>query len=178
MLALLCLTVASAWGAKIVEITSDALYWAGGHSYTIDGITLSVTQRLEPSYIEGYPITISTSEGIFTQIEISADVINISGSGWSGSTKKSTWTGNASSVSFNGLIDCDITIECTIEPPLSLSPNTMQTFRVDESVRFTANTDKMVKWSVGGTNASAIALYSDAGCTVSRWRRDRDDRNL
>lgn len=68
---------------------------------------------------------------------------------------------------FNGLIDCDITIKCTIEPPLSISPNTMQTFRVDESVRFTANTEKTVKWSVGGTNASAIALYSDAGCTVS-----------
>ena len=55
----------------------------------------------------------------------------------------------------------------------------MQTFCVDESVLFTANTDdKTVKWSVGGTNASAIALYSDAGCTVSRWLRDRDDRNL
>ncbi len=178
MLALLCLTVASAWGAKIVEITSDALYWAGGHSYTIDGVTLSVTERLEPSYIEGYPITISTSEGIFTRIEISADEIQIDGSGWSGSTKKSTWTGNASSVSFNGLIKYDITIRCTIETPLSISPNTMQTFRVDESVRFTANTGKTVKWSVGGTNANAIALYSDAGCTVSRWRRDRDDRNL
>ena len=167
MLALLCLTVASAWGAKIVTITSEALYWAGGHSYTIDGVTLSVTERLEPSYIEGYPITISTSEGNFTRIEISADEIYTSDSDWSGDTKKRTWTGNASSVSFNGVIKFDITIRCTIEPPLSISPNTMQTFRVGESVRFTANTSKTVKWSVGGTNASAIALYSDAGCTVS-----------
>ena len=166
MLALLCLTVASAW-AKTVEITSEALYWAGGHSYTIDGVTLSVTEKLEPSYIEGYPITISTSEGNFTRIVISADVISISGSGWEESTKKSTWTGNASSVSFSGLIRNNITIKCTIEPPLSISPNTMQTFRVNESVRFTANTGRTVKWSVGGTNASAIALYSDAGCTVS-----------
>ena len=167
LLALLCLTVASAWGAKIVTITSEALYWAGGHSYTIDGVTLSVTEKLEPSYIEGYPITISTSEGNFTQIVISADEIYTSDSDWSGTTRKRTWTGNASSVSFNGLIKYDITIKCTIEPPLSISPNTMQTFRVGESVRFTANTSKTVKWSVGGTNASAIALYSDAGCTVS-----------
>ena len=179
MLALLCLTVASAW-AKTVEITYDDLYYGiMGHSCTIDGVTLSVTERLEPGYIEGYPITISTSEGNFTRIVISADVISISGSGWEESTKKSTWTGNASSVSFSGLIRNNITIKCTIEPPLSISPNTMQTFCVDESVLFTANTDdKTVKWSVGGTNASAIALYSDAGCTVSRWLRDRDDRNL
>ncbi len=167
LLALLCLTVASAW-AKTVEITYDDLYYGiMGHSCTIDGVTLSVTERLEPGYIEGYPITISTSEGNFTRIVISADVISISGSGWEESTKKSTWTGNASSVSCNGLIRNNITIKCTIEPPLSISPNTMQTFRVGESVRFTANTSKTVKWSVGGTNASAIALYSDAGCTVS-----------
>ncbi len=168
MLALLCLTVASAWGAKTLIITpEDDFYWAGGNSHTIDCVTFSVTEKLEPSYIEGYPITISTSEGIFTRIEISADEIYTSDSDWSGDTKKRTWTGNASSVSFNGVIKFDITIRCTIEPPLSISPNTMQTFRVGESVRFTANTSKTVKWSVGGTNASAIALYSDAGCTVS-----------
>ena len=179
LLALLCLTVASAWGAKTLIITpEDDFYWASGLSHTIGCVTFSVTEKLEPSYIEGYPITISTSEGIFTRIEISADEIYTSDSDWSGDTRKRTWTGNASSVSFNGVIKFDITIRCTIEPPLSISPNTMQTFRVDESVRFTANTGKTVKWSVGGTNASAIALYSDAGCTVSRWRRDRDDRNL
>lgn len=168
MLALLCLTVASAWGAKTVTITYDDLYYGiMGHSCTIDCVTLKVTERLEPGYIEGYPITIKTSDGNFTRIEISADVISISGDGWEESTKKRTWTGNASSVSCNGLIRNNITIRCTIEPPLSISPNTMQTFRVGESVRFTANTSKTVKWSVGGTNASAIALYSDAGCTVS-----------
>lgn len=167
LLALLCLTVASAW-AKTVTITYDDLYYGiMGHSCTIDCVTLSVTERLEPKYIEGYPITILTSDGNFTRIEISADVISISGDGWEESTKKSTWTGNASSVSCNGLIRNNITIRCTIEPPLSISPNTMQTFRVGESIRFTANTSKTVKWSVGGTNASAIALYSDAGCTVS-----------
>lgn len=167
ILALLCLTVASAW-AKTVTITYDDLYYGiMGHTCTIDGVTLSVTVRLEPFYIEGYPITISTSEGNFTRIEISADVISISDDGWEESTKKRTWTGYASSVSFSGLIRNNITIKCTIESPLSISPNTMQTFRVNESVAFTASTSKQVKWSVGGTNASAVALYSDAGCTVS-----------
>ena len=173
MLALLCLTVASAW-AKTVTITSEDLLRAEYYYCMKNGVTLSATEPLGESYIEGYPIKISTSEGIFTRIEISAKEITISDDGWiiddsewSGSTKKSTWTGNASSVSFNGLIKYSITIKCTIEPPLSISPNTMQTFRVNESVRFTANTGRTVKWSVGGTNASAIALYSDAGCTVS-----------
>ena len=166
MLALLCLTVASAWGAKIVEITSDDLHYAEWFYYTRDGVTLSATEPLDESYIGG-SITISTSEGIFTKIVITADEITISGDGWEESTKKSTWTGNASSVSFSGVIKYNIKIRCIIETTLSISPNTMQTFRVGESVCFTANTSETVKWSVGGTNASAIALYSDAGCTVS-----------
>ena len=157
MLALLCLTVASAWGAKIVEITSDALYWAGGHSYTIDGVTLSVTQRLEPSYIEGYPITISTSEGNFTRIEISADEIYTSDSDWSGDTKKRTWTGNASSVSFNGVIKFDITIRCTIETTYVVKAN-----QADGAYWSTFYSNEANYQASEGTQVFAVNLTGDA----------------
>ena len=157
LLALLCLTVASAWGAKIVEITSDALYWAGGHSYTIDGVTLSVTQRLEPSYIEGYPITISTSEGNFTRIEISADEIYTSDSDWSGDTKKRTWTGNASSVSFNGVIKFDITIRCTIETTYVVKAN-----QADGAYWSTFYSNEANYQASEGTQVFAVNLTGDA----------------
>ncbi len=156
MLALLCLTVASAW-AKTVEITSEALYWAGGHSYTIDGVTLSVTEKLEPSYIEGYPITISTSEGNFTRIEISADEIYTSDSDWSGTTRKRTWTGNASSVSFNGLIKYDITIKCTIETTYVVTAN-----QADGAYWSTFYSNEANYQASEGTQVFAVNLTGDA----------------
>ena len=156
MLALLCLTVASAW-AKTVEITSEALYWAGGHSYTIDGVTLSVTEKLEPSYIEGYPITISTSEGNFTRIEISADEIYTSDSDWSGTTRKRTWTGNASSVSFNGLIKYDITIKCTIETTYFVTAN-----QADGAYWSTFYSNEANYQASEGTQVFAVNLTGDA----------------
>ena len=53
---------------------------------------------------------------------------------------------------------------------VTLNPSTVQTIKVGEKVSFTASvlpndaTDKKVKWSVGGTNADAVKLYSDAEC--------------
>ncbi len=56
---------------------------------------------------------------------------------------------------------------------VTLNPSTAQTINVDGKVSFTATvspdnaTDKTVKWSVGGTNASAVKLYSDADCKTA-----------
>lgn len=53
---------------------------------------------------------------------------------------------------------------------VTLSPDTAQTIAVDGKVSFTATvqpdnaSDKTVKWSVGGTNADAVTLYSDKAC--------------
>ena len=157
MLALLCLTVASAW-AKTVTITYDDLnYGIMGHSCMIDCVTLSVTERLEPKYIEGYPITISTSEGHFTRIEISADVISISGDGWEESTKKSTWTGNASSVSFSGLIRNNITIKCTIETTYVVKAN-----QADGAYWSTFYSNEANYQASEGTQVFAVNLDGDA----------------
>ena len=54
---------------------------------------------------------------------------------------------------------------------VSLEPATAQTIDVDDKVAFTATitpdeaTNTSVKWSVGGTNADAVTLYSDEDCT-------------
>ena len=55
---------------------------------------------------------------------------------------------------------------------VSLDKTTTQTIDVDGTVSFTATvepdnaTDKTVKWSVGGTNADAVKLYTDENCTT------------
>lgn len=55
---------------------------------------------------------------------------------------------------------------------VSLDKTTAQTIDVDGKVSFTATvspdnaTDKTVKWSVGGTDAGAVKLYSNEACTT------------
>ena len=55
---------------------------------------------------------------------------------------------------------------------VTLTPSTAQTIGVGGKVSFIAAvapnnaTDKTVKWGVGGTNANAVKLYSDADCTT------------
>ena len=55
---------------------------------------------------------------------------------------------------------------------VTLNPSTAQTIDVGGTVSITATvspdnaTDKTVKWSVGGTDAGAVKLYSDEACTT------------
>ncbi len=55
---------------------------------------------------------------------------------------------------------------------VTLNPSEAQTIDIDGVVAFTASIqpdgvlDKMVKWSVDGTNADAVTLYTDADCTA------------
>ena len=71
-----------------------------GPSFTKDGVTITAGS-IDFSYkdfIGGG--TFTTTLGNFTKIEVTTDGWYASGTGWSGST----WTGNASSVSFSGEI--------------------------------------------------------------------------
>jgi len=52
---------------------------------------------------------------------------------------------------------------------VTLNPSTAQKITVGDKVSFTASIEptsalEMVKWSVGGTNADAVKLYTDANC--------------
>ena len=76
-----------------------------GNSFTKDGVTITagLIDFEEKNFMDGG--TFTTTLGNFTKIEVTAgDVEYLSGTGWSGSDTKKTWTGNASSVSFNGEI--------------------------------------------------------------------------
>ena len=69
-----------------------------GTSFTKDGVTINAgfIDFEDKNFMEGG--TFSTTLGNFTKIEVTTGYCNVSGTGWSGST----WTGNASSVSFSG----------------------------------------------------------------------------
>jgi hypothetical protein len=95
-----------------------------GNSFTKDGVTITagdIDFEYKNFMHDG---TISTTLGNFTKIEVTADDIHeFSGTGWSGSNKKQTWTGTpASSVSFSGSImgmvpySGNINFVFTIEP--------------------------------------------------------------
>jgi uncharacterized protein YjdB len=70
------------------------------NSFTKDGVTITAgaIDFMEKNFMEGG--TFTTTRGNFTKIEVTTSTWDASGTGWSGST----WTGNASSVSFNGNI--------------------------------------------------------------------------
>ncbi|MBP3850693.1 MAG: Ig domain-containing protein [Prevotella sp.] len=74
-----------------------------GKSFTKDGVTITMTRRTidftEKNFTAGGEFT--TTLGNFTKIEVTASRCSASGTGWSGDSAKKTWTGNASSVSFN-----------------------------------------------------------------------------
>ena len=71
-----------------------------GTTFTKDGVTITAgdIEFDEKNFIGGG--TFTTTLGNFTKIEVTTDGWYASGTGWSGST----WTGNASSVSFSGEI--------------------------------------------------------------------------
>ena len=83
-----------------------------GPSFTKDGVTITAgfidfDQKI---FMSGG--TFTTTLGNFTKIEVTADSWGASGTGWSGKT----WTGNASSVSYDGDIMGMVKVVFTIEP--------------------------------------------------------------
>ena len=71
----------------------------GFDSFTKDGVTITadMIEYTDKNFMDG---TFTTTLGNFTKIEVTTSFWDASGTGWSGST----WTGNASSVSFSGNI--------------------------------------------------------------------------
>ena len=79
---------------------ADITGTGGGTSFTKDGVTITDTdiEFMDKNFLGGG--TFTTTLGNFTKIEVTTEGWYASGTGWSGST----WTGNASSVSFSGEI--------------------------------------------------------------------------
>ena len=93
---------------KAAAPTTITVTWNGaditgsgfGTSFTKDGVTITAgdIEFMDKNFLNGG--TFTTTLGNFTKIEVTTDGWYASGTGWSGST----WTGNASSVSFSGEI--------------------------------------------------------------------------
>ena len=157
MLALLCLTVTSAWAEDVTfTITSDDLLDAermGENSITKNGVTVSAN-RISEMGIYG-PGSFSTSEGNFTRIEISADMVDIRGEGWSGGMREpATWEGTASSsVPFDGeIMGDDITIVCTISDSGGSEPEPVNSGTCGDGVTWALNEGVL---TISGTGAMA-----------------------
>ena len=80
---------------------------SGGKSFTKDGVTITMTNREIDFNHKNFRggLTFTTTLGNFTKIEVTARSVRTTGTGWSRSGNKGTWTGNASSVSFDGDIN-------------------------------------------------------------------------
>ena len=99
ILALLLMAVSGAWATITVTWNNDDLT-GSGKSFTKDGVTITAG-RIDfgdKNFMQGG--TFTTTLGNFTKIEVTGADCGASGTGWSGST----WTGNASSVSYSGNI--------------------------------------------------------------------------
>ena len=112
----LCAALMSVGMFATTEVTiTDSDFPASESSFTKDGVTISAYAIDGMQGNISGPGSFSTTLGNFTKIEVSAESISVSGDGWSGST----WTGNASSVSFSGNINGDeegTTLKFTIKP--------------------------------------------------------------
>ena len=91
---------AAAPAGPITVTWNGADITGSGNSFTKDGVTITAgdIEFMDKNFLNGG--TFTTTLGNFTKIEVTTDGWYASGTGWSGST----WTGNASSVSFSGEI--------------------------------------------------------------------------
>ena len=121
-------SVGMSWADTYVTITQND-FPESGHSFTKDGVTVSVVSIDRWSgYLSGGG-SFSTTLGNFTHIEVMAGDVEPLGEGWSGDDESQIWSGNASSVSFSGTISSlgqGITLLFTIEEPQLAVANTLQ----------------------------------------------------
>ena len=102
----IAVTVKAAAPATITVTWNNNDITGSGNSFTKDGVTITagIIDFDAKNFMQDG--TFTTTLGNFTKIEVTAFAIDqFSGTGWSGSDTKQTWTGNASSVSFSGNIN-------------------------------------------------------------------------
>ena len=85
------------------DITSR---WEWENSFFKDGVTITAghIDFDQKNFTDGGTFTTDPGFGNFTKIEVTTAMWDASGSGWSESDEGGIWTGNASSVSFDGSI--------------------------------------------------------------------------
>ena len=156
------------WATTTVTWNYDDIT-GSGNSFTKDGVTITAGKIDFYDRSFSHDGTFTTTLGNFTKIEVTARYVHISGTGWSGST----WTGNASSVSFSGDImdrgKGNIKFVFTIEPAtadvtgVTLSQSEAAMTVGGEAVTLTATvapdnaTDKTVTWTSSDPTVATVA---------------------
>ena len=118
-LALLLTAVTGAWAQSTVTWTEADLTGSGSNltTYTKDGVTIKCDTRLSSGKSFNGPVTISTTLGNFTKIEITGQgSAPIQSDIFTNDGNVSTWTGNASSLNFPNAIAYATQFVFTIEP--------------------------------------------------------------
>ena len=164
----------------------------GGSHTDENGITASGAafwKQLNDNLVyveETYVANFSISNGKFSSIEIKYDekqTLQDLSTGWTDNGNSLTWTGESNEVTLSGVVTVRVTsivfvVTVNEETPSVVSvtgvelDKTSATMTVGDTETLTATvspddaTDKKVKWSVGGTDAGAVALYSNADCTT------------
>ncbi len=156
------------WASTITVTWNNNDITGSGNSFTKDGVTITagMIDFVSKNFMDGG--TFTTTLGNFTKIEITARSAYLSGTGWT----RSTWTGNASSVSFSGDIygrGTGVTMVFTIETPtvdvtgVTLSQSEAAMTVGGEAVTLTATvapdnaTDKTVTWTSSDPTVATVA---------------------
>ena len=157
------------WAATVTVTWNNNDITGSGSSFTKDGVTITVDyiDFGDKNFRGGG--TFTTTLGNFTKIEVTAARCNLSGTGWI----RSTWTGNASSVSFSGDIKGmglgNTKFVFTIEQPtvnvtgVTLSQSEAAMTVGGEAVTLTATvapdnaTDKTVVWTSSDPTVATVA---------------------
>ena len=160
----LAASVGMSWADTYVTITQND-FPESGHSFTKDGVTVSVgsIDRWDGRLLGGG--SFSTTLGNFTHIEVMAGDVWSLGEGWSGDDESQIWSGNASSVSFSGDIlsmGQGITLLFTIGEPLP-------TYTVALKAG-TANANKVTLSATSAVEGATITVTPDEEYEITAFK--------
>ena len=171
-LALLLTAVTGAWAQSTVTWTEADLTGSGSDltTYTKDGVTIKCGDRLSGGKSFNGPVTISTTLGNFTKIEITGQgSAPIQSDIFTNDGNTATWTGNASSLNFPNAIAYATQFVFTIEPaeaPITVTWNASTKTGMFEmpgsDVVLTPIYAKAATFATTGTGTEATTLLPEA----------------
>ena len=150
-----------------------------GNSFSLNNVNCSAGTKslsgntLSLSSVNSKSLTLSQSVNNAGYVRFNSVKVYYDGD----ETLKISGTGTSNVYTFT-MPESNVTLSAEFEEDntavtgVTLNPSDAQTIEVNGKVSFTANvapdnaTDKTVKWSVGGTDASAVKLYTDEACTT------------
>ena len=162
----LAASIGLSWATTVTwdNSTLSSIYKSDGESFTKDGVTVTVLDGMidgEFGEWKGYDnnaFKFSTSLGNFTRIEITGNIRELVGSGWTETSPGAVWTGDANETTF-GMYFRNVTqIVFTIEEPAA--PAITKTI-TDNGMTYDIYDNGVVKVSGTGIVAARIFAAND-----------------